>query len=275
MQEEFNALQSAGTCALVPSNPSQNLVRCKSVFRIKRKPDGSVDRYKARLVAKGDVISQLSVQFPVKDLGDLHYFLELEVQRSSIGIFIHQSKYVLDLLKRTKMDGAKPYVTPLGSAKLDHTGALLANPAEYRQIVGVLQYLTWTRPDLSFVVNLVYQFMHSPMDQHLQAVKRILRYLKGSFGHGLWFPQVSSSLKLKAFSDADWAGCSWDRRSTGGFCIFLSHSLISWSAKKQHIVTCSSTEAEYRSLAHTAAEITWICQLFTDIGFQLSSLPQI
>ena len=92
---------------------------------------------------------------------------------------------------------------------------------------------------------------------------------------GLWFPKSSSSLVLKAFSDADWAGCPWDRRSTGGFCIFLGPSIISWSAKKQHTVARSSTEAEYRSLAHTAAEITWICQLFSDIGFTLPLIPQI
>ncbi|KAM1217235.1 hypothetical protein ACFX2J_013437 [Malus domestica] len=143
-----------------------------------------------------DVISKLNAQFPVKDLGDLHYFLGLEVQRSSSGIFIHQSKYILDLLKRSHMDGAKPCLTPLGSTKLDLSGLFLSDPAEYRSIVRALQYLTWTRPDLSFVVNLVCQFMHSPREQHFQAVKRILRYLKGTLGLGLWFPKSSFSLML-------------------------------------------------------------------------------
>ncbi|KAM1674306.1 hypothetical protein ACFX15_039401 [Malus domestica] len=414
MQDEFNALQNTRTWQLVSSTSTHNLVGCKWVFQIKRKPDGYVDRYKARLVAKGynqqkgidysdtfspvakpvtirliltlavqsnwflhqldinnaflhghlkenvymaqptgfidqdnpthvchlkkslyglkqaprawyeklqsaifsmgfkashsdhsffvlhnpilvlvlvyvddiivigpssivchNIISQLSSQFPIKDLGDLHYFLGLEVQKSTTGAFIHQSKYILDLLKRTKMDGAKPCATPLSSAKLDHTGSLLSNPKEYRSIVGALQYLTWTRPDLSFAVNLVCQFMHYPREPHLQAVKLILWYLKGTLGYGLWFPKTTFPLLLKVFSDADGAGCSWDRRSTGGFCIFLGSCLVSLSAKKQHTVARSSTEAEYRSLAHTLAEITWICQLLTDIGFQLPSLPQI
>ncbi|XP_068336519.1 uncharacterized mitochondrial protein AtMg00240-like [Pyrus communis] len=115
------------------------------------------------------------------------------------------------------MDGAKPCITPLGSTKLDLTGSLLDNPEEYRSIVGALQYLTWTRPDLSFAVNLVCQFMHSPREPHFQAVKRILRYLKGTLGYDLWFPKTSTPLTLKAYSDVDWAGCSWDRCSTGGF----------------------------------------------------------
>ncbi|KAM1139901.1 hypothetical protein ACFX19_040742 [Malus domestica] len=117
--------------------------------------------------------------------------------------------------------------------------------------------------------------MHSPREPHLQAVKLILWYLKGTLGYGLWFPKTTFPLLLKVFSDADGVGCSWDRRSTGGFCIFLGSCLVSLSAKKQHTVARSSTEAEYRSLAHTLAEITWICQLLTDIGFQLPSLPQI
>lgn len=104
---------------------------------------------------------------------------------------------------------------------------------------------------------------------------RILRYLKGTLNHGLWFPKTSSSLTLKAYSDVDWPGCSWDRIYTGRFCIFLGHSLISWSAKKQHIVAQSSTEAKYKSSVHTTSEITWLCKLFSDIGFKLPTLPQI
>lgn len=115
-------------------------------------------------------IIQLSKLFPVKDLGALHYFLGLEVQRTPDGIFLSQNKYVMDLFIKTKMEGSKPCTTPLGTQKLDHSGILLSNPHEYRSIVGALQYLTWT----SFTVNQLCQFLHCPRDTHFQAVKRVL-----------------------------------------------------------------------------------------------------
>ncbi|XP_050141131.1 uncharacterized mitochondrial protein AtMg00810-like [Malus sylvestris] len=221
------------------------------------------------------VITQLSFMFPIKNLGALHYFLGIEVKRSSKGIYISQIKYILDLLKKAHMDGAKPCATPLSTSKLDHTSPLLDNAAQYRSLVKALQYLTWTRPDFSFAVNLVCQYMHSPRHSHFQAVKRIFRYLKSSLDLGLWFPKSSSSLSIIAFSDADWAGCPLDRKSTGGFCIFLGFSLIRWSAKKQPIVARSSTEAKYQSLANTAAELTWICKLLVDIAYKSPSIPQL
>ncbi|XP_068338887.1 uncharacterized mitochondrial protein AtMg00810-like [Pyrus communis] len=168
------------------------------------------------------------------------------------------------------MDGAKASATPLNTSKLDHSSPLLSNPTEYRALVRGLQYLTWTRPDLSFAVNLVCQFMRQ---SHLQAVKRILRYLKGSLDLGLWFPKCAKSLSIHAYSDADWAGCSIHRRSTGGFCLYLGHSLISWSAKKQSTLAKSSTEVEYRSLVNTAPELTWICKLLVDIGLIFPAPP--
>ena len=406
MQDEYNALQSTGTWSLVPFHSHQNIVGCKWVFRVKKHPNGTIDRYKARLVAKGfhqqagldyketfspvakpvtirillslavqsdwflnqldisnaflhgelqeDVymqqppgfsdpnypnhvcklrkslyglkqaprawfdklfavlkslgfhqsqsdaslfviqvpvpvivlvyvddilvtgpnpaacqsfIQKLSTIFPVKDLGPLHYFLGLEVQRSSAGLFLHQSKYILDLLQKTNMEGAKPCLTPLGSIKLDHTGPLLPDPLRVQIHCRCLAILTWTRPDLSFAVNQVCQFMHAPREPHLQAAKRILRFLKATVSHGLWFKK--GDIHLTAYSDADWAGCLFDRRSTSGYCIFLGSNLISWSAKKQPTVARSSTEAEYRSLAHTAAEMTWICKVFKDLGLHL------
>ncbi|KAM1682854.1 hypothetical protein EV1_033760 [Malus domestica] len=115
--------------------------------------------------------------------------------------------------------------------------------------------------------------MHAPRKPHLQAAKRILRFLKATVSHGLWFKK--GDIHLTAYSDADWAGCPFDRRSTSEYCIFLGSNLISWSAKKQPTVARSSTEAEYRSLAHIAAEITWICKVFKDLGLHLPHVPSL
>ncbi|VVA35516.1 PREDICTED: Retrovirus-related Pol poly from, partial [Prunus dulcis] len=131
------------------------------------------------------VIKQLSSIFPVKDLGPVHYFLGLEVHRSSQGLALSQTKYAYDLLQRTDFLGAKPCSTPLGSSKLDLDSPALSDPTFYRSTVGALQYLTWTRPDLAFAVNQVCQHMHNPRESHLAAVKRILRYLKGTLHLGL------------------------------------------------------------------------------------------
>lgn len=118
----------------------------------------------------------------------------------------------------------------------------MSNPDLYRSLVGSLQYLTLTRPEISFAVNTVCQHMHLPLEQHFTAVKRILRYIKGSLHQGLLFSK--GSLTFSAFSDADWAGDALDRRSTGGYCVFLGPNLVSWSTKKQATVARSSTEAE-------------------------------
>jgi hypothetical protein len=131
--------------------------------------------------------------------------------------------------------------------------------------VGALQYAMVTRPDLTFAVNKASQFMADPSDEHWQMVKRILRYLQGTLTHGLTF-KPSSNLALHAYYDADWAGCPDDRRSTTGFAVFLGPNLISWSSKKQPIVSRSSTEAEYRSLAVTASELLWIMALLNELA---------
>ena len=139
------------------------------------------------------------------------------------------------------------------------------DPTRYRSIVGALQYLTLTRPHLSFSVNKVCQFLHSPTTVHREVVKRILRYVKGTIGLGLRFKK-SNSMLVSAFSDADWAGCPDDRRSTSGFAVFLGGNLVSWCARKQAMVSRSSTEAEYRSLANATAEVMWIQKLLDELG---------
>ncbi|XP_040999433.1 uncharacterized mitochondrial protein AtMg00810-like [Juglans microcarpa x Juglans regia] len=217
------------------------------------------------------LIVSLGQAFPVTDLGPLPYFLGLELDYLSDGLFISQRKYISDLLKKANMLGSKPISSPMStSTKLSKFDApTFENATLFRSIVGSLQYLSLTRPDVSFAVNKVYQFMHDPKNTDWTAVKRILQYLKSTINHGLFLAK-KSGLTLHAFSDADWAGCPHDRRSTRGFCIFLGNHLISWSSRKQHTLACSSIEAEYKSLANTTAELIWLQTLIKDLGFSLS-----
>jgi hypothetical protein len=133
----------------------------------------------------------------------------------------------------------------------------LNDSTQYRSIVGALQYLTLTRPDISFAVNKVCQFLHSSTTMHREAIKQILRYLQGSTKLGIKIYR-SNSLLISAYSDVDWAGCTVDRRSTGGYAIYLGSNLVSWSARKQATMSRSSTESEYKALANATAEIMWI-----------------
>jgi len=220
------------------------------------------------------LIQNLGRLFSMKDLGPLHYFLGLEAVYSTTGLHLTQTKYTMDLLFRTKFQDVKPISSPANAGKKLslYDGDPLSDPTEFRSVVGALQYLTLTRPDICFAVNQVCQFLHQPTTHHWTAVKRILRYLKDTPDHGLFYQP--GSLLLEAYSDADYAGCPDDRHSTGGYCVYLGHNPISWSAKKQRTVSRSSTEAEYRQLAYTAAELSWIRSLFKDLGIRLST-PRI
>ncbi|CAL8083411.1 unnamed protein product [Prunus armeniaca] len=159
------------------------------------------------------------------------------------------------------------HTVPCGQKLSAYDGEPHDSPDLYRSVVGALQYLTITRPDLSYAVNQVCQFMHSPTTTHWTAVKRILRYVKATYNHGLLYKPGLSH--LTAFSDADYAGNPDTRHSTGGFCIYFGSNLVSWSSKKHKTVSRSSSEAEYRQLAYTAAELSWLKSLFRDLKLHL------
>ncbi|XP_059304047.1 uncharacterized mitochondrial protein AtMg00810-like [Lycium ferocissimum] len=220
-----------------------------------------------------ELIVTLKSRFAMKDMGDLHYFLGIEVRRSSGGLFLSQNKYATDILERTQMMGARALHTPLSQKHTLHesTGAT-GDASTYRSVVGALQYLTLTRPEISHAVNRLCQFMHQPTDTHWSGVKRVLRYIAGTKQLGLRI-SAQSSLNFAGFSDADWVGCPLTRRSTTGLCVFLGSNCISWSSKKQNTVAKSSAEVEYRSLVSLAMELTWITYVLKDIGLPLSRPP--
>jgi Reverse transcriptase (RNA-dependent DNA polymerase) len=216
------------------------------------------------------IITLLDQKFTIKDLGQLHFFLGIEVTTVADGLILTQSKYITSILNRANMMSVNPIKTPMATAPplSKFGGEDMSDPSLFRSIVGALQYVMITRPYIKFAVNRVSQFMHKPTIQHWAAVKRILRYLKGSINHGLTI-RSSTDLSLHGFSDSDWARCPDDRKSTTGFLIFLGCNLISWSSKKQPTVARSSTEAEYRSLAMAATEMVWLMSLLKELDIQL------
>jgi len=367
MCDEIAALRSNRTWSLVPFHPSMNVVRSRWVYRIKRRVDGSIERYKARLVARGftqhegidysetfspvikqatvrlvfsitvsrnwkihqldihnvflnDILTEevymkqppgfvdsclpshvcrlhkslyglkqaprawytrlsdfllsigfraskvdtslfilsdgsnifylmmyvddilltgsnsamlhhliqlLSSEFKLRDLGTVHYFLGIEVQSTGMGLMLRQYKYILDILTRAGMTSYKPVDTPVSPLKVtilpDNS---LSDPTRFHQIMGALQYLTFTRPNICFAVNGVCQFMHAPTDSHWAAVRHILRYLKGTTSYGFHITR-GSSFALHGFTDADWAGSIHDRKSTGSYFVFFGQTPIS------------------------------------------------
>ncbi|KAK1413456.1 hypothetical protein QVD17_35229 [Tagetes erecta] len=406
MKEEFEALKRNETWALVPKPSDVKPVSCKWVYKLKHKPDGSVDRYKARLVARGfsqqygidyedtfspvaklatirvilalatsnrwelsqmdvknaflygdldhtiymeqprgfesldhpsyvcklqkaiyglkqssrawfgkigeflqhndftmskadaslfvrkrgskvvivlvyvdDMIitgndqegieqlkQNLSVRFYMKDLGRLKHFLGLELQYEKENVILHQRRYCIKLLDRFGMLNCKPIETPMdNTVKLyADKGKELDDPTMYRKIIGGLIYLTLTRPDIAFEVGVLSRYMQSPRKPHLDAVRRVLRYVKGTLGLGISFKR-GEKLNLVGYCDADYAGDLDTRRSTTGYVFKMGSSAVVWCSKRQPTVSLSTTEAEYRAAAMATQEMVWLKLLLSDL----------
>ncbi|GJZ24790.1 ribonuclease H-like domain-containing protein [Tanacetum coccineum] len=215
------------------------------------------------------IISSLHKEFDMTDLAAFNYLLGISVTRDSTYMFLSQKKYALELLDMAHMANCNPTRTPVDmESKVD--GDLNSDPTLYRSLAGGLQYLTFTRPDISYAVQQVCLLMHDPREPHLAALKRVLRYVRSTLDFGLQL-YASITCSLVAYTNADWAGCPTTRRSTSNYCVFLGDNLLSWSAKRQHSLSRSSVEAEYKGVANVVAKTAWLHNLFRELHTPLLS----
>ncbi|GKA27477.1 ribonuclease H-like domain-containing protein [Tanacetum coccineum] len=299
MVDEYNALISNGIWVLVPRPTNVNIVRSMWLFRHKYNADGSLS---SLVVTRDWPIHQLDVKnaflygqlsktvYMHQPLGfvdsfhpdygsDIAYLLlyvdDIVLTASSTTLLqriitvLHGEFAMIDLeiLKQTHMQHCNPCMTPVDTeSKLGSDGDSVSDPTLYRSLAGALQLLTFTRPDISYTVQQICLYMHDPRDLYFHALKRILRYVRGTFDHGLQL-HVSSTSQLTAFTNADWAGCLVTHRSTSGYCVFLGDNLLSWSAKRQVTLSRSSAEAEYRGVANVVAEHQRTKHIEIDIYF--------
>nr|KYP53784.1 Copia protein [Cajanus cajan] len=213
-------------------------------------------------------------EFEMSIMGELTFFLGLQIKQMSDGIFISQSKYCNELLKKFGMEGCKEDATPISNScnlDLDEKRTTVDN-SKYRGIIGSLLYLTASRPNIMFVVCLCAIFKENPKKSHLKSVKRILKYLRGATDVGLWYPK-GVSLSLIGYLDSDYAGCRLDRKSTSGTCHLLGSALVSWHNKKQACVALSTIEAEYIAAGSCCAQILWMKQQLKYYGTELNKIP--
>ncbi|GJX30580.1 retrovirus-related pol polyprotein from transposon TNT 1-94 [Tanacetum coccineum] len=213
-------------------------------------------------------------KFRMSMMGKISFFLGLQISQSPRGIFINQSKYALESLKKYGMESSDPVDTPMvAKSKLDEdTQGKAVDPTHYRGMIGTLMYLTASRPDLTFVVCMCVRYQAKPTKNHLHAVKRIFKYLRGTVNRGLWYPN-DSSIALTAYADADHAGCQDTRRSTSVCMQLLGDRLVSWSSKRQKSVAISITEAKYIALSGCCAQVLWMRLQLTDYGLGFYKIP--
>ena len=206
-------------------------------------------------------------EFKICDLGEMKYFIGMEIYQSKDGIFICQKKYAEDILKKFKMEKCKPIATPLeANLKLSkEDGYASTDEKQFRSLVGSLLYLTATRPDLMYAASLLSRFMQSPSEAHFAAGKRILRYLRGTADYGIFY-KSNSTEDLKGYTDSDWAGSVDDMKSTSGYTFFIGSGAISWNSRKQETVAQSTAEAEYIAASSAVSQVIWIRKILSDLG---------
>jgi hypothetical protein len=219
--------------------------------------------------------SRIMIQkFEMSMMGELKNFLGFQIKQLQDGTFISQTKYIQDILKKFGMKDGKPIKTPKGTNRhldLDMRGKSVDQKV-YRSMIGSLLYLCASRPDIMLSICMCARFQANPKEVHLRAIKRIMRYLVYTPKFGLSYTK-GSTFDLIGYSDADWARCKIDRKSTLGTCQFLGRPLVSWASKKQNSVAFSTAEVEYIAIGHCCAQLLWTRQTLRDYGYKLSKVP--
>lgn len=204
----------------------------------------------------------------MSDLGRIQYFLRIEVIQNAAGIFTCQRRYAREVLTRFGMENSKSVKNPIVPGtrlSKDETGVEI-DVTMFKRVVGSLMYLTATRPYLMFGVSLISRFMENPKLSHWLAIKRILRYVKGTTEHGIFYERREGSTSLVAYTDNNYAGDLDDQKSTSGFVFLISSGAVSWSSKKQSVVSLSTTEAEYIAAALSACQCIWLRRILEQLG---------
>ncbi|KAK8985024.1 hypothetical protein V6N11_082643 [Hibiscus sabdariffa] len=248
--------------------PNHVFKLCKALYGLKQAHRAWYERYGLKQAHRAcytkeslcqDFAKLMQGEFEMSMMGELSFFLGLQIKQRKDDTFINQAKYIKEKLKKFVLENVKPQATPMSSSsKLDKDeGGKCVDSKLYRSMIGSLLYLTASRPDIMFSVCLCARFQANRKESHLKAVKRIFRYLKDTPSLGLWYPR-DSTFDLHAYSNADYGGCKIDRKSTSGTCQFLGNVLISWFSKKQNSVALSTTEAEYISAGSCCAQVLWM-----------------
>ncbi|GKB32587.1 retrovirus-related pol polyprotein from transposon TNT 1-94 [Tanacetum coccineum] len=252
----------------------------KALYGLKQAPRAWYDKLSSFLIEQGfnkdfskRFANLMKNNFEMSMMGELKFFLGLQVHQSPRGIFISQSQYAIELLKKHGLDECVSMSTPMATERLD--ADLQGTPTDqttYRRMIGGLMYLTASRPDIAFATFVCARYQARPTVKHLKEVKRIFRYLRQSYNMGLWYPK-DYGFELISYSDADHAGCKDDCKSTLGGLQFLGGKLVSWSSKKQDCTAMSTAEAEYVSLSACCAQVIWMRTQLLDYGYKYNRIP--
>jgi hypothetical protein len=219
--------------------------------------------------------SAMEYEFEMSMIGELSFFLGLQITQRSKGMFISQEKYLREMLKRFQMEDSKHVGTPMvtGCKLSKDDDSLDVDQSSYRSMIGNLLYIRTSHPDIMHVVGMVGRYQSTPKQSHLLAIKRIFRYLKETMTYGLWYPR-NQNFQLTAYSDVDWAKCVDERKRTSGGAFFLGDSLVEWPSKKKSSISLSTTEAEYIVVATCCTQVLWMIQTLADLEVKhVSSIP--